>query len=86
MQMPMTRLWKRELEEREMSVKSVRTIVPDDETLDIRNWLRDEFRRGDISREAFIEQVTALGYSWREVEYDATRIQTETDYDRTPDT
>jgi hypothetical protein len=79
MQMPWTSLGKRELEEREMSVKSVRRSVPDEEDLEMLNWLRNEYRTGVISRVAFVEQAIALGLPWLDVEYDAYRIDTEDD-------
>jgi hypothetical protein len=67
------------MEEREMSVKSVRSTYPDYEELEILNWLRAEYRAGVISRVAFIEQATALGIPWLDVEFDAYRIDTEDD-------
>jgi hypothetical protein len=88
--MPWTSLGRKELREREMSTMRVRNVATDDETkaerekldyetLDILNWLRGEYRTGVISRVAFVEQATALGIPWLDVEFDAYRIDTEDD-------
>jgi hypothetical protein len=83
---PFTRIALKELEAMEMSTMRVRNVATDDETLEILNWLRKEYRCGQISRVAFVEQVTALGVLWLDAEYDASRIDAAEDYDRTQDT
>jgi hypothetical protein len=77
--MPLTRIALKELEAMEMSTMRVRNVATDDETLEILNWLRGEYRTGIISRVAFVEQATALGLDWLDVEFDAYRIDTEDD-------
>jgi hypothetical protein len=88
--MPFTRIALKELEAMEMTTMRIRNVATDDETkaerekldyetLDILNWLRGEYRSGVISRVAFVEQATALGIPWLDVEYDAYRIDTEDD-------
>jgi hypothetical protein len=77
--MPLTKLALKELEIMEMSTMRVRNVATDDETLEILNWLRGEYRTGVISRVAFVEQAMALGIPWLDVEFDAYRIDTEDD-------
>jgi hypothetical protein len=80
MQMPMTRLWMEELGMKHLPVET--------EEFDREAYyaIKDEYRCGEISRVAFIEQATGLGVARWQAEYDAAVIDTEDDYDRTPDT
>jgi hypothetical protein len=63
-----------------MSTMRVHDVAIDEQELEILNWLRGEYRTGIISRVAFVEQATALGIPWLDVEYDAYRIDTEDDH------